>query len=178
MSRSFTKFLPFTLCCLIIPALSARSVAAESAPPPPLENVGYQNNGYIGIGSAIGLSGNTTALSTGGVAILTKVRFSDSLSLHDATILFGGGAATSMVIVSADFPIRNDAGQTIVSPFIGGGAMLRYDRGLSISPAISGGLDIPVSKNFTGTIRINAGFPDNRQADVGILAGIGYNFGS
>jgi hypothetical protein len=131
-------------------AVSGSPVAAESAPL--LENIGYQNNGYIGIGSAIGLGGNTTALGTGGVAILTKVRFSDSFSLHDATILFGGGAATSMVIVSADFPIRNDAGQTIV--------------------------DIPVSKNFTGTVRVNAGFPDRRQVDVGILAGIGYNFGS
>ena len=155
---------------------STLPVVAESVPP--TAESGYQNNGYIGIGSAIGLGGNTTALGTGGVAILTKVRFSDNLSLHDATILFGGGAATSMVIVSADFPIRNNAGQTIVSPFIGGGAMLRYDRGLNISPAISGGIDLPISKNFTGTLRLNAGFPTNSQADVGILAGVGYNFGS
>ena len=155
---------------------SVPPVVAESVPP--TAESGYQNNGYIGIGSAIGLGGNTTALGTGGVAILTKVRFSDNLSLHDATILFGGGAATSMVIVSADFPIRNNAGQTIVSPFIGGGAMLRYDRGLNISPAISGGIDLPISKNFTGTLRLNAGFPTNSQADVGILAGVGYNFGS
>lgn len=83
-----------------------------------------------------------------------------------------------MIIVSADFPIRNHTGQTIISPFIGGGAMLRYDRGLSFSPAISGGIDLPISKNFTGTVRINAGFPNNRDADVGILAGVGYNFGS
>jgi hypothetical protein len=177
MSQYLTRLLPLTLCCLTsLTAVSGSPVAAESAPP--AENVGYQNNGYIGIGSAIGLGGDTTSLGTGGVAILTKVRFSDRFSLHDATILFGGGAATSMVIVSADFPIRNDAGQTIFSPFIGGGAMLRYNQGLSISPAISGGVDIPVSKNFTGTVRVNAGFPDNRQADVGILAGIGYNFGS
>jgi hypothetical protein len=176
MSPFFTRFLQLTLCGLTsLAAVNTSPVAAESAPP---ENIGYRNNGYIGIGSAIGLGGNTTALGTGGVAILTKVRFSDNFSLHDATILFGGGAATSMIIVSADFPIRNDAGQTIISPFIGGGAMLRYDRGLFISPAISGGIDLPVSPNFTGTVRLNAGFPDNRNADVGILAGVGYNFGN
>jgi hypothetical protein len=177
MSQSyFTRFLQLTFCGLTSFAVSISSpVAAESAAP---ENIGYQNNGYLSIGAGIGLGGNTTALSTGGVAILTKVRFSDNFSLHDATIVFGGRPPTSMIIVSADFPIRNGAGQTIISPFIGGGAMLRYDRGLSISPAISGGLDIPVSKNFTGTVRVNAGFPDNRQADVGLLAGIGYNFGS
>jgi hypothetical protein len=177
MSQYFTKCLQIALCGLTsLEIVSTLPVAAESVPAS--ENGGYQNNGYIGIGSAIGLSGNTTALGTGGIVILTKVRFSDRLSLHDATILFGGGVPTSMIIVSADFPIRNDAGQTIVSPFIGGGAMLRYDRGLSISPAISGGIDLPISKNFTGTVRINAGFPNNRNADVGILAGVGYNFGS
>ncbi|WP_373543314.1 hypothetical protein [Chamaesiphon sp.] len=151
------------------------SLVAESAP---FQKVSTQNNGYIGIGSAIGLGGNTTALGTGGVAILTKVRFSDHLSLHDATVLFGGGSATSMIILTADFPIRNDAGQTMFSPFIGGGAMLRYAGGLEISPAISGGVDIPLSRFFTGTLRLNAGFPNNRQADVGILVGAGYNFGS
>lgn len=176
MSQYLTKLLPLAFCCLTSLAVSSSPVVAQ--PASPAENVGYQNNGYIGIGSAIGLGGNTSALGTGGVAILTKVKFSDSFSLHDATILFGDRAATSMVIVTADFPIRNDAGQTIFSPFIGGGAMLRYNQGLSISPAISGGVDIPVSKNFTGTVRVNAGFPANSQADVGILAGIGYNFGS
>jgi hypothetical protein len=171
------RCLQLTLCGLTsLTIVSTLPVAAESAPPP--ENIGNQNHGYIGIGSAIGLGGNTTALGTGGVAILTKVRFSDNFSLHDATILFGGGAATSMIIVSADFPIRNGAGQTIVSPFIGGGAMLRYDRGLNISPAISGGIDLPISTNFTGTVRLNVGFPHNRHADVGILAGVGYNFGN
>jgi hypothetical protein len=172
----FTSWLQFALCGLAsLTMYSSSPVAAESAPP---ANIGDQNNGYIGIGSGIGLGGNTTALGTGGIAILTKVRFTDHLSLHDATILFGDRAATSMVILSADFPIRNDAGKTIISPFIGGGAMLRYDQGLYISPAISGGIDLPISNNFTGTVRLNAGFPNNRNADVGILAGVAYNFGS
>jgi hypothetical protein len=177
MSRSFTKCLQITICAFVSLSIANPSpVAAQSAPS--TENVGYRNNGYFGIGAGIGLSGNTTALGTGGVAILTKVRFSDSLSLHDATVLFGSTAPTSMIIVSADFPIRNDAGQTIVSPFIGAGAMLRYDRGLRIGPAVSGGVDLPLSSNFTGTLRLNAGFPSERQADVGILAGVGYNLGN
>jgi hypothetical protein len=177
MSQYFTKILHFTLCIFTgFVAVSGSPVTAQSAPP--AEDIGYRNNGYIGIGSAIGLGGNTTALGTGGVAILTKVRFTDNLSLHDATVLFGGGAATSMIIVSADFPIRNDAGKTLLSPFIGGGAMLRYAQGLSISPAISGGIDVPISQNFIGTLRLNAGFPNNRPADVGILVGAGYSFGS
>jgi hypothetical protein len=177
MSQYLTKILQIVLCSLAaVGTVSASPATAQ--PVPPAEAIGYQNNGYIGIGGALGLGGNTTALGTGGVAILTKVRFSDNFSLHDATVVFGGGAATSMIIVSADLPIRNDAGRTIVSPFIGGGVMLRYAEGLYISPAVSGGIDLPISADFTGTLRLNAGFPNNRNADVGILVGAGYNFGT
>ena len=174
MSSDFTK-LPLRIVG-VVGALCTSAVPA-TAQSAPTTNV-PQNNGYIGIGSAIGLGGNTTALGTGGVTILTKVRFSDNVSLHDATVLFGGGAATSMIIVSADFPIRNAVGQTMFSPFIGGGVMLRYAEGLYLSPAISGGIDLPISRDFTGTVRINAGFPNNRRADVGLLVGVGYNFGN
>jgi hypothetical protein len=168
MLPSSLRFLTLSLCGLLA---CISPVAAESVPT-------SNNNGYVGIGGAVGLGGNTTSLGTGGVTILTKVRFSDRLSLHDATVLFGNGAATSMIILTADFPIRNQTGQTIISPFIGGGAMLRYVEGLYVSPAISGGIDIPLSTDLTGTVRLNAGFPTNRSADIGILIGAGYNFGS
>jgi hypothetical protein len=172
MSKFPTEcFKPIVASLVTLAILPILPVVAQSTPP--TADSGYRNNGYIGIGSAIGLSGNTTALGTGGVVVLSKVRFSDNLSLHDATIVFGGNPPTSMIILTADFPIRNDAGNTIVSPFIGGGAMLRFDRGISFSPAISGGIDLPISPNFTGTIRLNAGFPSDRNADVGILVGVG-----
>ena len=168
MSQSFVRFLQLSLYGLFISSVfGVSSVAAQSAP-----------SSYIGVGGAIGLGGNTTSLGTGGVAILTKVGFTENLSLHDVTVLFGGGAATSMIILTADFPIRNGSGQTVISPFVGGGAMLRYAEGLYISPAVSGGVDVPLSNNLTGTLRINAGFPSNRNADIGVLIGAGYNVGS
>ncbi|WP_295616640.1 hypothetical protein [Chamaesiphon sp. GL140_3_metabinner_50] len=176
MSHYFSNFFKLVPIGLIILSLtSSNPVTAQ--PAPPTENTNTSIGSYVGIGGAIGLGGNTTSLGSGGVAILSKARFTDNLSLHDATVLFGKSAATSMIILTADFPIRNNAGQTIASPFIGGGAMLRYDRGLYISPAVSGGIDLPLSKDFIGTVRINAGFPSNRSADVGFLVGAGYNFG-
>jgi hypothetical protein len=176
MFSSFVQFLRLSIgSLLIVSALSASPATAQVAPA--TKNIQAPTS-YIGIGGGLGLGGNTTALGTGGLAILSKVGFTENLSLHDATILFGGGAATSMIILTTDFPIRNDAGQIVVSPFIGAGAMLRYNQGLFISPAISGGIDIPLSRNFTGTVRINAGFPSDRNADVGILIGAGYNIGS
>ncbi len=179
MSPSFIKFLQLSLSGLAIgSALNSSPAAAQSAPPNKDEDI-HSPTSYLGIGGSIGLNGNTTSLGTGGgLAILSKVGFTENLSLHDATVLFGGGAATSMIILTAEFSIRNEAGQTVISPFIGGGAMLRYNEGLFISPAISGGIDIPLSKNFTGTVRINAGFPSDGNADIGILIGAGYNIGS
>lgn len=174
MRPSFIKFVQLGLSGLAIASiLQVLPAAAQSAPP------SKSPTSYLGIGSGIGLTGNTTSLGTGGgLAILSKVGFTENLSLHDATVIFGGGAATSMIILTAEFPIRNQAGETVISPFIGGGAMLRYNEGLFISPAISGGIDIPFSQRFTGTVRINAGFPSDRNADIGILIGAGYNIGS
>jgi hypothetical protein len=168
MSAYFVRFVRMSLaiCC----AFGGLPATAQSLP---LAN----HTSYIGVGSAIGVSGNTTALGTGGVVVLTKVGFSEHLSLHDATILFGSGTPTSMIILTAELPIRNDAGKTMLSPFLGGGAMVRYRDGVSFSPAISGGVDIPLSKDFTGTVRLNVGFPRNQNADIGVLIGAGYNLG-
>jgi hypothetical protein len=170
----FQKFVGLTGSLVLASLVVVSPAAAQSAPS--IEN-GNSPNSYIGLGGAIGLNGNTTSLGTGGIPILSKVRFTDNFSLHDATVLFGGGAATSMVILTADLPIRNAEGRTIAAPFIGAGALLRYANGLYVSPAISGGVDIPLSQRFTGTVRVNAGFPSDRQADVGVLVGVGYSFG-
>jgi uncharacterized surface protein with fasciclin (FAS1) repeats len=136
-----------------------------------------QPRSYIGAGGAIGLSGDTTALSSGGASVLTKTVFSENLALHTATVLFGSNTSSSSFALTLNLPIREErAKQIIAIPFLGGGVALRNVDGLAVSPMVSGGLDIPLSKDFTGTIRVNAIFPSDRQADVGILAGIGFNF--
>ncbi len=173
MFQYFVRFLKISLGSLVISAaLNPTLASAESMPLSKMGEVGS----YIGIGGAIGLNGNSSALGTGGLTILTKVGFTQNLSLHDATIVFGRSAPTSMIILTADFPIRNSAGETIVSPFIGGGAMLKYSNGISISPAISGGADLSISKELMGTVRLNAGFPSDRPTDLGLLVGVGYKF--
>jgi hypothetical protein len=175
MFRYFVSLFSLSFATLVAHSiLNSAPAMAQSALP--IES--FQSpNSYIGIGGAIGLNGNTTSLGSGGLTVVSKLRFTDNLSLHDATVLFGREAATSMIILSADFPIRNSEGKTIVAPFIGGGAQLRYADGLFVSPAVSGGVDIPMSNNFTGTVRLNAGFPNNRSADVGLIVGAGYSFG-
>lgn len=174
MFEYFVRFFKISFGGLFIStALNPTLVTAQSVPLPIIGERGS----YIGIGGAIGLGGNNSALGTGGLTILTKVGFNDNLSLHDATIIFGSSAPTSMIILTADFPIRNSSGEIIGSPFIGGGAMLKYSNGVSISPAISGGVDLALSKDSIGTVRLNAGFPSDRPTDLGLLVGVGYKFG-
>jgi hypothetical protein len=173
----FRYFVRLASVCAIGANICFASQPAIAEPVVPANNIRPQNTSYIGVGGSIGLSGNTSALGTGGFAILTKVGFSEHLSLHDATVLFGNGAATSMIILTAELPIRDRTGQTIISPFLGGGAAIRYQNGLIFSPAISGGVDLPLSQNFTGTMRLNVAFPSDRHADVGVLIGAGYNLG-
>jgi hypothetical protein len=175
MFRYFVSLFSLSFASLVAHTI-VNSVPTMAQSALPIES--FQSpNSYIGIGGAIGLNGNTTSLGSGGLTVVSKLRFTDNLSLHDATVLFGREAATSMIILSADFPIRNSEGRTIVAPFIGGGAQLRYAEGLFVSPAVSGGVDIPMSSSFTGTVRLNAGFPSNRSADVGLIVGAGYTFG-
>jgi hypothetical protein len=206
MLQPFVSFLKLSLVCLVTSAILepaqsyAQSAGSLSTPDATFKGVLQQSDAvpsqtnaplkaqvnpepesrprrsYIGLGGAIGLAGDTTALGTGGLAILTKVGFTDNLSLHDATIIFGDRTATSMIALTGEFPIRGASGQTIISPFLGGGVMLRIADGLNISPLISGGVDVPLSRDLTGTVRANAGFPANRNADVGLLIGVGYNF--
>lgn len=136
-----------------------------------------QPRSYIGVGGAIGLSGDTTALSSGGASVLTKTVLSENLALHTATVLFGSSPSSSSFALTLNLPIREErARQIIAIPFLGGGVAVRNADGLVVSPMVSGGLDIPLSKDFTGTVRVNAIFPSDRQTDVGILAGIGFNF--
>jgi hypothetical protein len=125
---------------------------------------------YIGLGGTIGLSGNNTALGTGGLAILSRKVFNDS-------VVFGSTIPSSSNALTLNFPIRDSTTQEIVvSPFLGAGIQLRNIDGLYISPLAVGGVDIPLNKSLTGTIRLEAAFPNTGNTDMGVSIGIGYNF--
>lgn len=131
---------------------------------------------YTGIGGDIGLSGHKTALGSGGLAILSKTRLTDNLSLHSATVVFGSRTATSMYALTVDTPIKDRlSGRLLIFPFLGAGVQTRNQGGFKVDPLISGGIDVPISRNFTATARVNVGFPSDRT-DVGLLIGVGYNF--
>ncbi len=132
------------------------------------------NSGYIGIGGSIGLSGDKTALGSGGLAILRKNRLTDNLSVHSTTVVFGSRTAISTYALTFGIPIRNQSsGQVLAFPFVGGGVLIKGD--FDINGLVAGGVDVPVSQNLTATAQVNVGFLDD-NTDVGLQIGLGYNF--
>ncbi|MBD2177605.1 hypothetical protein H6F42_11845 [Pseudanabaena sp. FACHB-1998] len=154
----------------------SQSESKESESQKPITEA-IRQRGYIGVGGSIGLSGNTSALGTGGFSLFSKTVFTDNLSMHNNTVIFGTGISSSSSNLTVDFPIRDASSQQIiVSPFIGGGVMFRNENGLKIAPHVTGGVDVPISRNIMGTVQLNVGLPSDRKADMGLLLGVGYSF--
>lgn len=128
---------------------------------------------YIGGGFDIGLAGDT-ALGDSGFVILSKLGFTQNLSLRGLGII--GDGTVLIFNVTYDFPILQEEFEPLqLSPFVGGGVAfdLEDDR---VGPVISGGVDYPINDNFTATASLNIGFIREDETDIGILFGVGYNF--
>ncbi len=131
---------------------------------------------YIGVGGAIGVSGNTTSLSSGGLALLTRTTLAENFALHSGSVVFGDRPAASTFALTVNVPVREESANQIVAiPFLGGGIALQNQDGLIVSPLAVGGVDIPLSESFTGTLRLTAAFPSDRAADLAVLLGVGFN---
>ncbi len=182
------SLLPLTISALVIGnAVSSGTCDAQTPPSESSQDTSKDEStkkaeppsaqSYIGLGGTIGLSGNNTALGTGGLAILSKKVLNDLLSIHSNNVVFGSAIPSSSNALTLNFPIRDSTTQEIVvSPFLGAGIQLRNIDGLYISPLAVGGVDIPLNKSLTGTIRLEAAFPNTGNTDMGVSIGIGYNF--
>jgi hypothetical protein len=175
-------FLGFGITTLSAPICAQPNLPAPPAPeiqpsPPQTTMPPAQLRSYIGIGAAIGLSGSSTALSGGGLVVFGKQVLSNNLSIQATGIYFGNRVAFDSIALAVDFPMQDEAGNTVLSPFLAGGAMLRTENGSTyFDPLVATGVDLPLSQELTGLFHINVGFPSERQADIGALVGVGYNF--
>lgn len=129
---------------------------------------------YWGIGGNIGLTDSETALGGGGFSFVSKGAFSDYLTLHNATT-FGKKTAV-MFALTGELPIRNRQTQEVVAmPFLGGGTLVTTKDEWRFHGLVVGGVDVPISRDFMATMRVNTGFVDGKT-EVGILLGVGYRF--
>ncbi|MEH2000884.1 MAG: hypothetical protein V7L00_19420 [Nostoc sp.] len=130
---------------------------------------------YIGVGGNLGLSGDT-ALGESAFTIFSKIGLTNNFSLRPAAAI--SDKSVFLIPVTIDFLVESitelGESQIIAFPYIGGGAAISTSEGSSVGFLLTGGVDVPVSSQFTATAGVNIDFLD--QTDVGLLLGIGYNF--
>jgi hypothetical protein len=165
--------------CMYAPETTAQpTTAPETTPPMPQDATPPtpKQSSYFGFGGNIGIQGSTTSLSQGSFSLLNKHILTDNLAIHSAMTIFGSSVSSNSVALTFNQPIANNNLPIVFTPFVGGGIVVHYDNGTRINPLITGGIDASTPFGLTGTLRINAGFINDRQADVGILFGVGKNY--
>ncbi|PIG90672.1 hypothetical protein CSQ79_25245 [Gloeocapsopsis sp. IPPAS B-1203] len=129
---------------------------------------------YIGIGGNIGFGGETT-LSEGAFAVYSKIGLTDTFSVRPAAYI--GDNTVIAIPITADFPPAETgvaAAQLNIAPYIGAGIAISTGQDSTVGALITGGVDVPLTEQFTATAGVNIGFIDDTE--VGLLVGVGYNF--
>ncbi|WP_333378019.1 hypothetical protein [Microcoleus sp. N9_B4] len=131
---------------------------------------------YIGIGGNLGFGGDS-ALGDGSFAIISKIGLTNNFSVRP-TVLFRDNLAF-LVPVTYDFVSQetvevSDDFVITAAPYAGAGVLISTGDDGTFGFLLSGGVDVPLSRNFTATAGLNIGFVDG--AEVGLLVGVGYTF--
>jgi len=130
---------------------------------------------YVGVGGNIGIGSGDTALGRGSFAVISKIGLTQNFSVRPS-VLFGN-STTILVPVTYDFNFgegpTGDFGFR-AAPYLGAGVSISTGNGSNVGFLLTGGIDVPLSSQFTATAAVNASLSGNTA--VGVLVGIGYNF--
>ncbi len=128
---------------------------------------------YIGIGGNIGLGGNPS-LGDGSFVINSKIGLTRNISFRPAALI--GDDTDFLIPITYDFVIQSADPFAPVpfAPFLGGGAIISTNGDNNIGFLLTGGVDVPLSRQLVANGSINVGF--RNDTDVGIILGVGYSF--
>ena len=131
---------------------------------------------YIGVAANIGLSGDAdSSLADGNFAVVSKIGLTNSISVRPSAVF--GDNTTILLPITYDFTFKSaDAFSEplAIAPYIGVGGAYKTGDDSQFAFLVTGGIDVPLTPQFTATAAVNAGFFD--KTDVGLLLGVGYNF--
>jgi len=130
---------------------------------------------YIGVAGNIGLSGGDSSLGDGNFAVISKVGLTNAISVRPSAVF--GDTTTILLPITYDFSFKSAdvfSESLAIAPYVGVGAAYKTGNDSQFAFLLSGGIDVPLSSQFTVTAAVNAGFFD--ETDVGLLLGVGYNF--
>ena len=130
---------------------------------------------YVGLGINVGLSGDT-ALGDASLMIISKIGLTNSLALRPGVIL--GDDPIILLPVTYEFSIRSAEAleeALRIAPYIGAGVTISTAEDDDIGLLLTGGIDVPFSRQFTANAGLNVGIAD--ETDIGLSVGVGYTFG-
>ncbi len=130
---------------------------------------------YIGVAANIGLSGGDSSLGDGNFAVVSKIGLTNSISVRPSAVL--GDNTTVLLPITYDFTFQSaDAFSEPlpIAPYVGVGGAYKTGDDSQFAFLVTGGIDVPLTAQFTATAAVNAGFFD--ETDIGLLLGVGYNF--
>ncbi|PSB17356.1 hypothetical protein C7B65_18960 [Phormidesmis priestleyi ULC007] len=130
---------------------------------------------YVGIGGNIGIGSGDTSLGEGSFAVISKIGLLRSFSVRPS-LLFSGDV-TILLPVTYDFSFGEGPTETLgftAAPYVGIGAAISTGDGGDVALLLTGGVDVPISSQFTATAAVNATVTG--ETAIGILVGVGYNF--
>ncbi|MEH2391922.1 MAG: hypothetical protein V7K21_09775 [Nostoc sp.] len=131
---------------------------------------------YIGVAANIGLSGGgDSSLGDGNFAVVSKIGLTNSISVRPSAVF--GDNTTILLPITYDFTFKSaDAFSEplAIAPYVGVGGAYKTGDDSQFAFLVTGGIDVPLTPQFTATAAVNAGFFD--KTDVGLLLGVGYNF--
>lgn len=130
---------------------------------------------YIGIGGNIGIGGET-AIGEFGFAVFSKIGLTQRFSVRPAIVV--SGDADILIPLTYDFPIQAEPFERInLAPYVGAGAIITTSDDSTVGLLLTGGVDLPLTEQFTATAGLNLGF-NTDTVGVGLIVGVGYNFGT
>jgi hypothetical protein len=128
---------------------------------------------YIGVAGNIGLGGDSTALGRGNFAVISKIGLTREFSVRPAAVI--GSDTTILLPLTYDFNLKPvELTPARFAPYVGAGVAFSTSGSDAVGLLLTGGVDVPLTSDFTATAGLNAAFRD--KTDVGLLVGVGYNF--
>ncbi len=130
---------------------------------------------YFGVGGNIGIGSGDTQLGQSSFALISKIGLLPSFSVRPS-VLFSDNV-TILLPVTYDFSFGEGPTETLgfkAAPYVGVGAAISTGNGADVGLLLTGGVDVPITSQFTATAAVNATVTG--RAAVGILLGVGYNF--
>lgn len=129
---------------------------------------------YVGIGGNLGLSGGT-GIGQGGFLINSKIGLTRAISFRPSVII--GESTDFLLPLTYDFFLQSaDPFEPIpFAPFVGGGVAFSTSDDNTVGFLLTGGADVPLSRQFIANATVNAGFFGDTTS-IGIAIGVGYQF--